>query len=225
MPGDDADLTSYRRDAVLLGVAVGVFGLSFGALATTAGLSVAKACALSLLVFTGASQFAVVGVVVAGGTVGAAVASALLLAARNGAYGVALAPLLRERSLARRLLAAQLTIDETTAMATAQTGSTRARDAFWWTGASVFVAWNLGTLAGALGGDAIGDPETLGLDAAFPAGFIALAVPHVRARRGRVAAIAGALIALVLIPLTPAGTPILAAALGVIPAVLFVRPS
>lgn len=225
MPGDDADLTSYRRDAVLLGLAVGVFGLSFGALATTAGLSVAKACALSLLVFTGASQFAVVGVVVAGGTVGAAVASALLLAARNGAYGVALAPLLRERSLARRLLAAQLTIDETTAMATAQTGSTRARDAFWWTGASVFVAWNLGTLAGALGGDAIGDPETLGLDAAFPAGFIALAVPHVRARRGRVAAIAGALIALVLIPLTPAGTPILAAALGVIPAVLFVRPS
>lgn len=225
MPGDDADLTSYRRDAVLLGVAVGVFGLSFGALATTAGLSVAKACALSLLVFTGASQFAVVGVVVAGGTVGAAVASALLLAARNGAYGVALAPLLRERSIARRLLAAQLTIDETTAMATAQTGSTRARDAFWWTGASVFVAWNLGTLAGALGGDAIGDPETLGLDAAFPAGFIALAVPHVRARRGRVAAVSGALIALVLIPLTPAGTPILAAALGVIPAVLFVRPS
>lgn len=220
MPGSTS--SSHRRNAVLLGAATGVFGVSFGVLATTAGLSVAQASALSVLVFTGASQFAAVGVIAGGGSVGAALGSAVLLAARNGAYGVALAPMLRSRSLARRLLAAQLVIDETTAMATAQADRARARDAFWWTGLSVFVFWNAGTLLGALGGDVIGDPETLGLDAAFPAGFIALAAPHLRSRRGKVAAVTGALIALVLIPLAPAGTPILAAALGVVPAMLFV---
>src|SRR5690606_6363450 len=95
--------------------------------------------------------------------------------------------------------------------------------AFLATGLSVFVFWNLGTLVGAVAGDAVGDPATLGIDAAFPAGFVALAVPHLRGRRGRVAAAAGALVALVAIPLTPAGVPILAAAGGVVPALLFVE--
>lgn len=217
------DRPAYRRDAVLLGAAVGVFGVSFGVLATTAGLSTAQACAMSLLVFTGASQFAAVGVVAAGGSIGSAIGSALLLAARNAAYGVALAPTMARRPLGRRLLAAQLVIDESTAMAMAQPDDASREGAFWVTGLAVFVCWNSGTLLGAVAGDAIGDPAALGLDAAFPAGFVALAVPHLRTPRGRAAAIAGATIALLLMPLAPPGVPIVAAALGVVPAALFVR--
>lgn len=207
----------------MLGAAVGVFGASFGVLATTSGLTTAQACAMSLVVFTGASQFAVVGVLAAGGSLGSAFGSALLLATRNAAYGVALAPVLARRSRGRRLVAAQLVIDESTAMATAQPAGARRESAFWTTGVAVFVCWNLGTLAGALAGGAIGDPRALGLDAAFPAGFVALAVPHLRGRQGRVAAVFGAAIAVALVPLAPAGVPIVAAALGIVPAVLFTR--
>ncbi len=223
---DDRALDArVRRNIWVLGAAVGVFGLSFGVLATTAGLTVAQACAMSVLVFTGASQFAAVGVLDAGGSLGSAFGSALLLAARNAAYGVALAPTMARRSLGRRLVAAQFVIDESTAMATAQPGRTAREHAFWATGIAVFVCWNIGTVLGAVAGDAIGDPEALGLDAAFPAGFVALAVPHLGSRQGKVAAVFGVLIALVLVPLAPAGVPIVAAALGVVPAVLFVpRP-
>jgi 4-azaleucine resistance transporter AzlC len=225
---DDADMAplaqTVRRDIWVLALAVGVFGVSFGVLATTAGLTVAQACVMSLLVFTGASQFAAVGVLDAGGSLGSAFGSALLLAARNAAYGVAMAPTLSERSLGRRLLAAQLVIDESTAMAMAQSGRQAREHAFWTTGLAVFVCWNAATALGALAGDAIGDPEAFGLDAAFPAGFVALVVPHLHTRQGKVAAIFGALIALVLIPLAPAGVPIVAAALGVIPAVLVGPP-
>jgi len=210
----------YARDALTLGAAVGAFGVSFGVLAIAAGLSVPKACVMSLLVFTGASQLAAIGVVASGGSVGAALGSALLLAARNAAYGLVLAPRLGGGRV-RRLIAAQLTIDESTAMAAAQNDATHARGAFWWTGAAVFVFWNLGTLIGALAGTALGDPRSIGLDAAFPAGFVALVVPHLRSRRGLIAAASGAVIALLLVPLTPAGTPILVASLGVVPALLF----
>jgi 4-azaleucine resistance transporter AzlC len=218
----DRDLPPrVRRDIWVLGAAVGVFGASFGVLATTAGLTVAQACVMSVVVFTGASQFAVVGVLATGGSLGSAFGSALLLAARNAAYGVALAPTLSRRSLGRRLLAAQIVIDETTAMAMAQPGKVAREQAFWTTGLAVFVCWNVGTVLGAVAGDAIGDPEAFGLDAAFPAGFVALAVPHLGTRQGKVAAVCGSMIALVLIPLTPAGVPIVAAALGVVPAALF----
>jgi 4-azaleucine resistance transporter AzlC len=213
----------YLRDSIVLALAIGVFGASFGVLASAAGLSVLKTCALSLLVFTGASQFAVVGVWAAGGSPVSAIGSGLLLAARNAAYGLALAPLVVGRTR-RRLVAAQLTIDESAAMAAAQTEPRAAARAFWATGLSVYVTWNLGTLLGATVGSTIGDPRKLGLDAALPAGFIALAMPHLKTVRGRVAAAAGATIALVLMPLTPAGTPILAAALGVFPAVLLAPP-
>jgi 4-azaleucine resistance transporter AzlC len=227
--GDDAGAgrdgvplaVEVRKDIWVLGLAVGVFGVSFGVLATTAGLSVGQACVMSVLVFTGASQFAAIGVLGSGGSLGSALGSALLLAARNAAYGVAMAPTLSRRPLGRRLLAAQLVIDESTAMATAQPGRRAREEAFWATGVAVFVCWNVGTVLGAVAGDAIGDPEALGLDAAFPAGFVALAVPHLRTRQGRVAAACGAAIALVLIPLAPAGVPIVAAALGIVPAVLF----
>ena len=210
------------RDAVLLGAAVGVFGASFGVLAATSGLSVAKTCAVSLLVFTGASQFAAVGVVAAGGSIASALGSALLLAGRNAAYGLAVSGLFRGDPLPHRLVAAQLTVDETTAMATAHADRALGRRAFWATALSLYTFWNVGTLLGAVVGNAIGDPATFGLDAAFPAGFIALMAPHLRRRRGRVAALAGAVIALGLVPLTPAGTPILAAAAAVVPA-LFLR--
>lgn len=201
--------------SLVLGLAVGVFGVSFGVLAVASGLSAAQASAMSLLVFTGASQFAAVGVIGSGGSTAAALGSALLLAARNGAYGLSLSDVLRGR-LATRLLAAQLVIDESTAMATAQRTPADQRKGFWVAGLSVFVCWNLGTLVGALGGDAIGDPERYGLDAAFPAGFVALVVPHLRSIDGRLAAAIAVTVALLLVPVAPAGVPVLAAALAVL---------
>jgi 4-azaleucine resistance transporter AzlC len=208
---------SPQRDALAIGVAVGVFGVTFGVLAVSAGLTALQAQAMSLLVFTGASQFAAVGVIDSGGTPAAALGSALLLAARNGMYGLALSGTVTGGRL-RRLLAAQLVIDESAAMASAQPDPGKAERAFLLTGLSVFVFWNLGTLLGAVGGNAIGDPETFGLDAAFPAGFVALMAPHLRRRPGLVAALGGGLVALVTVPLLPAGAPILVAAVAVVPA-------
>lgn len=201
--------------SIVLGLAVGVFGISFGVLAVASGLTVARACVMSLLVFTGASQFAAVGVIGSGGSTAAALGSALLLAARNGAYGLSLSDVLRGR-LGIRLLASQLVIDESTAMATAQRNPPDQRRGFWVAGLSVFVFWNLGTLLGALGGDAIGDPERYGLDAAFPAGFVALVVPHLRSIEGKLAAAIGVAVALVLVPIAPAGVPVLAASAAVL---------
>ncbi|CAN5453262.1 AzlC family ABC transporter permease [soil metagenome] len=201
--------------SLVLGLAVGAFGISFGVLAVASGLTVAQACVMSLLVFTGASQFAVVGVIGSGGSTAAALGSALLLAARNAAYGLAMSDVIRGR-LPTRLLGAQLVIDESTAMASAQHTSEDRRRGFWLAGASVFVFWNLGTLLGALGGDAIGNPETFGLDAAFPAGFVALVVPHLAKFEGRVVAVAGVALALALVPVVPVGVPVLAASLAVL---------
>lgn len=169
---------------------------------------------MSLLVFTGASQLSAVSVIAAGGSVGAAVGGALLLAARNGVYGLAMSRHL-DGSIGRRLVAAQLTIDESTAMATAQDNPRATRAAFWITGLSVYVFWNLGTLIGALAGSAI-DPKTFGLDAAFPAAYVAMLWPHLRTRRGVLAAVLGATFCLVLIPFVPVGIPILAAALAIL---------
>jgi 4-azaleucine resistance transporter AzlC len=170
---------------------------------------------MSLLVFTGGSQFAAVGVLGSGGAATTAVVNALLLGARNAAYGLSVASLLRG-PLWRRAVAAQLVIDETTAMARSQATEEDARGAFWLTGASVFVCWNLGTLAGALAGAGLGDPGTYGLDAMFPAAFLALLAPQLRQKGAPAAALAGALIAVVLLPLTPAGIPVIAALLGVL---------
>ncbi len=215
-------LTAHRRDSIVLGVAVGVFGVTFGVLATTSGLSVAQACAMSLLVFTGASQFAAVGVVGAGGAAASAVGTALLLAARNGAYGLTISRLL-PRPLVARLAASQLVIDESTAMALVQDDDRHAREAFWFTGVTLYVCWNLGTLVGAVSGEAIGDPEAWGLDAAFPAGFVSFVLPHVRSRPGLVAALLGGVVAVVAIPLTPAGAPVLLSVLGAVGGWLVLR--
>jgi branched chain amino acid efflux pump len=208
--------------AIGVGVAVGVYGVSFGVLAVAAGASVAQAMALSLLVFTGASQFAFISVVAVGGSVAAAVAPALVLAARNAIYGIAIAPLLRG-GRRRRALQAHLVIDESTAMARAQDSPDAARFAFAATGLAVLALWNAGTLAGALAGGVLGDPRSLGMDAMFPAAFLALLAPQLRRPGAPTAAVAGALIAAALLTVTPAGVPILAAAAALIPAAAAIR--
>jgi len=213
---------TLRRDSVVLGAAVGLVGVTFGVLATTADLSMVKAMAMSLLVFTGASQFAAVGVISSGGSPVSAVGGALLLAARNSLYGMRLSERLAPFGW-KRVPGAHFVIDETTAMSVAQPDETSAVEAFWWTGAALFFFWNLGTAAGVLIGDAIGDPNVWGLDAAFPASFVALLGPHVSTAPGRVAGIAGAAIAIGAVPFTPAGAPILLAALAIVPTLLLFR--
>jgi 4-azaleucine resistance transporter AzlC len=205
-----------------IGLAVGVYGVSFGVLAVAAGLSPAQACVMSMLVFTGASQFAFVGVLAGGGGALAAMGPAVMLALRNAVYGLSLASILPRR-LRDRALAAHLVIDETTAMARAEDDPEAARRAFLATGVSVWLCWNAGTLAGALAGGGIGDPAALGLDAMFPAAFLALLAPQLRRPGAPVAAVAGALIALALLPVTPAGLPVMAALGGVL-AARAVRP-
>lgn len=216
--GSTNDAAAERRSVVIasvtLGVAVGVFGVAFGVGVVSAGGSVLQAAAFSVLVFTGASQFSAVSVIAAGGSMGSALGGALVLAARNAVYGLSMSRVLTG-SRPRRLVAAQLVIDESTAMALAQPTLARRRDAFWITGVSVFAFWNIGTLIGALVGSAI-DPQAWGLDAAFPAGFVAMVAPHLRTRRGLMAGITGALVCILLVPVTPIGVPILVAAVGVL---------
>ena len=156
--------------------------MSFGVLAVAAGFSVAQTCAMSLLTFTGASQFTFVSVIASGGTAAAGLPPALLLAARNGIYALSLRDVLHGGRL-RRAVDAHLVIDESTAMAHAQSEHPEKRRAFLLTGLGILLCWNLGTLAGALAGGAIADPGTLGLDAIFPAVFLALLVPQIRSRR------------------------------------------
>jgi 4-azaleucine resistance transporter AzlC len=208
---------AYLATALGIGIATGVYGVSFGVLAVGAGLTAAQACAMSVLMFTGGSQLAAVSVIASGGSAAAAAVNALLLGARNTAYGLSVASILKG-SLGRRALASHLVIDESTAMARAQEDGGQAPGAFWVTGLSVFVLWNLGTLAGALAGSGLGDPADLGLDAMFPAAFLALLWPQLRQPGAPRAALAGALVAVVLIPLTPAGIPVLAASVGVLAA-------
>jgi 4-azaleucine resistance transporter AzlC len=216
-------LGAIERDALAIGLATGAYGVSFGVLAVAAGLSVPQTCAISLLWFTGASQFAAIGVIGAGGGIVAALAPALLLAMRNALYGLSLVPTLRDAPLVGRALQAHFVIDETTAMARAQDDPADAHRAFLATGVSVFVLWNLGSLAGSLLGSGIGDPKALGLDTMFPAAFLALLVPQLRRPGATTGATSGALLALATLSFAPRGVPILAAALGVIPAVLAAR--
>lgn len=207
---DHRPQSSYVAGALAIAATTGVYGISFGALAVAAGLTVAKACALSALVFTGGSQFAAVAVVASGGTVTAAIGNAILLGARNVAYGFVTAPVLRPIPRGRRLLATHLVIDETTAMSVAQKDARDARGAFLLTGIALFACWNIGTCVGAIAGDRIGDPATYGLDAMFPAAFVALLAPQLRRRSAPAIALTGALIATLLVPVTPVGVPVLA---------------
>jgi branched chain amino acid efflux pump len=203
------------RDALGIGVATGAYAVSFGAISVTAGLSIAQACALSLLMFTGASQFAFVGVIAAAGSPWAGAATASLLGTRNALYALRLTSLLKV-SGPRRFLAAQLVIDETTAMAIARDEPAESRFAFYATGAAVFSLWNLGTLAGALATHALPDPKVLGLDAAPAAAFLALLAPRLRAREPLAIALAAALVAVACLPFVPPGVPLLIVAVLVV---------
>jgi len=200
------------RDALGIAIASGAYAISFGAISTAAGLSLLQTCTLSVVMFTGASQFALVGVLGAGGSVWAGAATAALLGSRNALYGVRLSSLLKVGGR-RRLAAAHFVIDETTAMAIARDDPTLSRYAFWATGLALFVLWNLGTLAGALATHAVSNPKVLGLDAAPPAAFLALLAPRLRAREPLAIAIAAAVVAIAVLPFVPAGVPLLVVAL------------
>ncbi|HET7533325.1 MAG TPA: AzlC family ABC transporter permease [Nocardioidaceae bacterium] len=207
--------TSHRtiiRDGIAVGVATGAYGISFGAISVAAGLSVLQTCVLSLAVFTGASQFAFVGVVAAGGAPLSAAVTGLLLATRNTLYGLRLAPLLGWTGW-RRAAAAQLLIDESTAMSVTRESTEEARVGFLSTGLAVFVLWNVATFGGAVAGEALGDPRTYGLDAAVGAAFLALLWPRLRDRDNQLTALLSVALALVLVLVAPAGVPVLAAAL------------
>ncbi|MET2009925.1 AzlC family ABC transporter permease [Microbacterium chocolatum] len=201
------------RDALGVAVATSAYGVSFGALAVAAGLDVWQTCVLSLVMFTGGSQFAFVGVVGAGGLAAApaAIASAILLGVRNVAYGVRMAPVVGGGPL-RRAVAAQFTIDESTAVALAQDAPRARRVAFWVTGVGIWVGWNVSTLAGALLGDVLGDPRAYGLDAAAAAAFLALLWPRLRRRQAIAVGCAAAVVATVLTPALMPGIPVLIAA-------------
>lgn len=220
-----AERRAIIRDATGVGIAVAAYGVVFGAQGVATGLSLAQTMTLSLLMFTGASQFALVGVVGAGGTGVAAALTALMLGARNALYGLRMAPLLGVTG-AKRLLAAQWTIDESTAMALARedhTDERAVRTAFWATGGSVYVFWNLSTLLGGLGAKALGDPRTLGLDAVIPAAFLALLWPRIRGREPWVIAVLSAAVAVLLTPVLRPGLPVLATALVAIIAGMWAR--
>ncbi len=199
------------RDALGIAVASGAYAISFGAISTAAGLSLAQTCVLSAVMFTGASQFALVGVVGGGGSVWAGAVTAALLGTRNGLYGLRLSTILDIRGW-RRLAAAQFVIDETTAMTIARDDRDQSRFAFWATGVALFVLWNTGTIAGALATHAISDPKVFGLDAAPPAAFLALLAPRLRAREPMAVAIAAAAVAIVVLPFVPAGVPLVVVA-------------
>jgi predicted branched-subunit amino acid permease len=207
----DSASRSIVRDGIAVGIATGAYGISFGAVSVASGLDVWQSCALSLLVFTGASQFALVGVVGAGGSPVFGALSGLLLGSRNTLYGIKIAPMLGYRG-AKRFAAAHLVIDESTAMTVTRTTREHARAGFLSTGISVFLLWNLATLVGAVAGESLGDPRAYGLDAAVGGAFLALLWPRLGTARDRVAALLGAAVALSLVSVTPAGVPVLAAA-------------
>lgn len=209
------DARSPRRAvavrAASVSLATGLYGISFGALAVAAGLDLWQTMALSLLMFTGGSQFAFIGVVGAGGGPVSAIATAGLLGARNALYGAAIAPLIGVRG-PRRWAAAQVTIDESIAVAIAQPEPELARAGFWWTGLGVFALWNAFTVAGAVVGNALGDPSRWGLDAAAAAAFLGLLWPRLAGRSAQLVAAGAVVVALLVTPVVPAGIPILAAA-------------
>ncbi len=216
---DDADDAALRRaairDSFAVGIATAAYGISFGALSVAAGLDVWQTCFLSLVMFTGGSQYALVGVLAGGGTAagGSAIATAAMLGIRNVVYGLRMKPIVDDGRLWRRVAAAWITIDESTAVALAQSNDRAARVGFWVTGVVIFVGWNLTTLAGALIGDALGDTSAWGLDAAAAAAFLGLLWPRLKRFQAGAVAVAAALLATLTTPVLMPGLPVLVAAL------------
>jgi predicted branched-subunit amino acid permease len=202
------------RDSFSVSFTVGAYGIAFGAAGVAAGFSTLQSCLLSLLTFSGASQFAVVGVIGAGGSALSGITTASLLGIRNGLYGLRMAPLLQIKGW-RRVIAAQVTIDESTGVALSQEerGEAAMRHGFWLTGFGVYLFWNIFTLIGALGAQAMGDPASWGLDAAVPAAFLGLVWPRLKRGSDRALAASAFLLSLALTPFLPAGVPIIATAI------------
>ncbi|KUJ45746.1 AzlC family ABC transporter permease [Micromonospora maris] len=207
------------RDVAAIGAAIVAVGASFGAVAVAAGLPVWAVVAMSLFVYAGGAQFMAVGLAAAGNPM-AAVLAGLLLNARHLPFGLTLGDSLGRR-LWQRLLGSHLMTDEATAFALARPAGEVRHRAFWLAGTLLFVAWNAGTVLGVLAGGVAGDPATLGLDAAFPAGLIALLLPTLRDPDTRRAALGGAVLAVLTTPVLPAGLPVLLALAG--PALLAVH--
>ena len=203
-PKNDA----VERTSLSVAFTVGLYGAAFGAAGITAGFSILQTCLLSLLLFSGASQFAVVGIMGAGGSAASAIATATLLGFRNALYGLQLAPILKVTGL-KRIIASQITIDESTAVSTLQSNDSDRKRAFYLTGFGVYIFWNLFTFLGALGASAIGDPSVWGLDAAVPAAFCGLVWPRLKDKRLFLISACATILALLLTPITPAGIPII----------------
>lgn len=206
------------RDIALVCLADGIVGVSFGAITVAVGLPIWLPMLLSVVVFAGASQFLFVAIIAAGGSPIAAFAAGLLVNARHLPFGLAIGEVIRGPRW-RKIVGSQLIIDESTAFALAEKEPERRRAAFWGCGASLFVCWNIGVVAGAFGGTAIKNTDAFGMDAAFPAVLLALVMPSLKDRATRFAAIIGAVIAVAVTPLLPAGLPVLLA-LAALPLVL-----
>lgn len=202
------------RTGISVGIAVAAYGVSFGALSVAAGLDIWQTCFLSLVLFSGGSQFAVIGIIASGGAAAGipAIASSTFLALRNGIYSMRVAPLVGDGPWWRRIFAAQLTIDESTAVAIAQDEKSAQKVGFWTTGIAIYIGWNLATFAGALLGNLVGDVNKFGLDAVAAAAFVGLLWPRLKQLQAAAVAIVAAVLATILIPFTPPGVPVLAAA-------------
>lgn len=204
-----AETQSVKTLSLSVGLATGLYGISFGALSVTAGLDFWQTMALSLLMFSGGSQFAFIGVIASGGGVLAAVLSSWMLGVRNGFYAIRLAPIMSLPTILKPL-GAQLTIDESNAVSLSQEPNiSKQRQGFWFTGMAVFVFWNLLTACGALLGSMIGDPADWGLDAAAGAAFLGLIWPSLAKSKLVVLAVVSAFTATLLSAFVPAGIPIL----------------
>ncbi len=200
------------RKGLAVGLAAAAYGVSYGALAVAAGLDVWQTCVMSLLMFTGGSQFALVGVIATGGVAAgpSAIASAAILGIRNGIYGIRVAPIIGG-GWWRRFAAAWVTIDESTAVATTQPTRRSQQIGFWVTAAATFAGWNLTSLVGALIGNTLGDVRLYGLDAAAAAAFLGLLWPRLRQLQTIAVAAAAAVIAAVMTPVLIPGLPVLVA--------------
>ncbi|NBU23127.1 MAG: branched-chain amino acid ABC transporter permease [Actinobacteria bacterium] len=203
-------MDKVTQTSLSVSLATGLYGISFGALSSAAGLDLTSTMLLSLLMFSGASQFALVGVFATGGTALAAIISAWLMGIRNSFYAIRLRSEIRPTGL-RRFLAAQLTIDESNAVHAAQSTLAEAKKGFWLTGVGIYVCWNLATLFGAVAGSAIGSVEAWGLDAAAAAAFLGLLWPMLKGKLPLAIAAMG--IGVALTPIFGSGAAILLTAL------------
>lgn len=210
----DAERRAFRT-GISVGIAVAAYGVSFGALSVAAGLDVLQTCFLSLVLFSGGSQFALIGIIASGGVAASipAITSSTFLALRNGIYAIRVVSVLGPLPWWKKIFAAHLTIDESTAVALAQEKVSAQRVGFWTTGIAIYIGWNLATLAGALLGNLVGDVSQFGLDAVAAAAFVGLLWPRLKQLQATAVAVIAAVLATVLIPFSPPGVPVLAAAL------------